>query len=66
MKAVSLALDDFDLVVHPFQFAGMDRVITVVEDAVAVTLDPAGRSGLCTANDGAKPGIIFYFSSIIW
>jgi hypothetical protein len=30
MKAVGLAFDDFDLVVHPFQFTGVDGVVTVV------------------------------------
>ena len=30
MKAVGLALDDFDFVVHPFQLAGVDGVVTVV------------------------------------
>jgi enoyl-[acyl-carrier-protein] reductase (NADH) len=30
VKAVSLAFDDFDLVVHSLQFSGVDGVVTVV------------------------------------
>jgi hypothetical protein len=30
MKAVGLAFDDLDLVVHPFKHTGVDGVITVV------------------------------------
>jgi len=30
VKAIGFAFDDFDLVVDPFQFAGVDGVITVV------------------------------------
>jgi len=43
MKAVGLTLDELDLVVHPFQFAGVDGVLTVIEDAVAVTLQHLGK-----------------------
>jgi len=34
LEAVSLAFDDLDLVVGPFQFAGVDAVIAMVEDPV--------------------------------
>jgi len=34
VEAVSLAFDDLDLVVGPFQFAGVDAVIAMVEDPV--------------------------------
>jgi hypothetical protein len=30
LKAVCFSFDDFDLVVDPFQFAGVDGVVTVV------------------------------------
>jgi len=43
MKAVGLALDDFDLVVDSFQLSGVDGVITVIQDAVAVTLQHLGK-----------------------
>ena len=41
--AVSLAFDDLDLVVDPFQFAGVDGVITVVEDPVPMPLQHLGE-----------------------
>ena len=34
MEAISFSLDDFDLVVHPFDFSCMDGVITVVDNTV--------------------------------
>ena len=43
VKAVGLAFDDLDLVVDPFQFAGVDGVVTVVEDPVAVPLQHLGK-----------------------
>ena len=36
MKAVCFSLVDFDLVVDPFQFTGVDGVITVVQDVSRV------------------------------
>ena len=41
--AVSLAFDNLDFVVDPFQFAGVDGVVTVVEDPVAVPLQHLGE-----------------------
>ena len=43
MVAVSLAFDDLDLVVDPFQFTGVDGVVTMVEDPVAVPLQHLGK-----------------------
>jgi hypothetical protein len=43
MVAVSLAFDNLDFVVDPFQFAGVDGVVTVVEDPVAVPLQHLGE-----------------------
>ena len=43
MKAVGFALDDFYLFVHLFQFTDVDGVITMVQDAVAVTLHHLGN-----------------------
>ena len=34
MKAVGLAFNDFDFVVNPFQFTGMDGIFTMVQDAI--------------------------------
>jgi hypothetical protein len=38
MKAICLAFDDLDLVVHPFDFAGVNGVLAVVENAISVPL----------------------------
>ncbi len=38
MKAVCFSFDDFNLVIHPFDFTGVNLVITVVQDAVSVSL----------------------------
>ena len=45
MEAISFTLDDFDLVVHPFNFACMDGVITVVDNTVTMALKPVGKTG---------------------
>ncbi len=37
MKAVGFTFNDFDFVVNPFQFAGMDGVFTMVQDAIAMS-----------------------------
>ena len=47
MKAVGLALDDLDLVVHPLQFAGVDGVVTVVEDAATMALQHLSKFVQC-------------------
>ncbi len=43
MKAVGLSLDDLDLVVDPLQLTGVDGVVTVVEDSLAISLAASGR-----------------------
>ena len=45
MESISFSLDDFDLVVHPFDFAGMDGVITVVNNTVTMAFKPIGKTG---------------------
>ncbi len=42
-KAVCFSFDDCDLVVHPFQFAGVDGVVTVIYDAIAVAFKHLGK-----------------------
>ena len=37
MKSVGFTFDDFDFVIHPFQLSGVDRIITVIEDAVSIS-----------------------------
>ena len=36
MKAVGFTFNDFDFVINPFQFTGMDRVFTMVQNAIAM------------------------------
>ncbi len=37
MISVGFTFDDFDFVIHPFQLSGVDRIITVIEDAVSIS-----------------------------
>ena len=45
VKAIRLAFDDPDLVVHPFDFAGVNGVRAVVENAISAPLQRLGESG---------------------
>ena len=36
MKAVGFTFNDFYFVINPFQFTGMDRVFTMVQNAIAM------------------------------
>ena len=38
MKAVCFSLDDFNLVIHAFDFTGVNLVITMIQDTVSVSL----------------------------
>jgi len=38
MITIGFSFDDFDLIVHSFQLSGMDGIITVIQDAIAITL----------------------------
>ena len=44
MIAIGFAFNDLDFVIHPFQLAGVDGVITVVEDTFSVTLDHISKA----------------------
>ncbi len=37
MKAVGFTFNDFDFVINPLQFTGMDWIFTMVQDAIAMT-----------------------------
>jgi hypothetical protein len=56
VKAIGLALDDFDLVVDAFELAGMDRMVTVIQDAVAIVLQAPGKLDDVRVADGARQG----------
>lgn len=45
MEAVCFSFDDFDLVVNAFDLTGMDRIIAVIDNTVAVTLQHFGKTG---------------------
>jgi hypothetical protein len=64
VKAVGLALDDFDLVVHSLQFSGVDGVVTVVQDAVAVTFQHLCKfvQGAVIQGTGQGTPLIQYFT----
>ena len=44
MVAIGFSLDDLDLVVDPFQLAGMDGVFAVVQDAFPMALQHSDES----------------------
>jgi len=43
MEAISLPLDDFDLVIHSLQSPRMDRIIAVIEDTISVATQGLGE-----------------------
>ena len=36
MKTIGFTFNDLDFVIHPFQFASMDGIFTMVQDAIAM------------------------------
>jgi hypothetical protein len=36
MKSISFSFDNFDLIINPFEFTGMNFIVTVIQDSVAV------------------------------
>jgi len=55
-KAIRLAPDDLDPVVHPFDFAGVNGVRAVVENAISVPLQRLGEAGHRRAFQGPCQG----------
>ena len=45
MEAVSLSFDDFDLIIHPFQDSGMNRVIAMIQDPITIVIQHLGEFG---------------------
>ena len=45
MEAISPSFDDFDFAVDPFQSAGMDGVIAMVDNPIVVSLEHSGKLG---------------------
>jgi len=43
MKTIGFTFNDLDFVIHPFQFAGVDGVITMVQNTIAVSLKHFGK-----------------------
>ena len=39
MEAICFSLNDFDLVIDPFDITGVDRITAVVDKAVTMTLN---------------------------
>jgi len=44
MKAVGFTFDDFNFVINPFQFACVDGVITVIENAILVSFQHISKT----------------------
>ena len=53
MVSVGLSFDDFDLVVDPFQLAGVDGILAVVEDTFPVPFEGVGEAVQGWMADGA-------------
>ena len=44
VKSVCFTFDDFDFVIHTFQLSGVDRIITMIEDAVSISFQHPGKA----------------------
>ena len=45
MEAVRLSFDNLDLVVNSFEFASVDCVVAVVQNAISVPVQHVGKTG---------------------
>lgn len=43
MVAIGFAFDELDFVIYPFQCSGMDGVVTVVKNSIAITSKHLGE-----------------------
>ena len=43
MEAIGFALYDFNFVINPFEFAGVDSVMAMIKDAITVSLQHFGK-----------------------
>ena len=43
MEAIGFALYDFNFVINPFEFAGMDSVLAMIKDTIAVSIQHLGK-----------------------
>lgn len=57
METIGFTFNDFDFVIDPFQFAGMDGIITMIQDTIAIAFKHLSetvqgvivqRAGQCT------------------
>jgi len=56
MEAISLPLDDFDLVIDPFQPPGMNRILAVIQDSMPVTAQGFCKFFHCRMVHGPSQG----------
>lgn len=45
MEAVGFSFNDFDFIINAFQFAGVDRVLTMIQDPILVPFQHFGKAG---------------------
>ena len=45
MEPISFSFNDFDFVVNPFDFASMNGVVAMIDDAVTVAIKHLGKTG---------------------
>ena len=53
MVSIGSSFDDFDFVINPFQFSGMNGVVTVVENPIPVAFKGVGKLGDSFVSDSA-------------
>ena len=38
MESIRFTFDDLNLVIHPFEFAGMNGVLAMIQDAITISI----------------------------
>jgi hypothetical protein len=59
MEAIGLSFDDFDFIVYSFQFSGMNRVVTVIQNSITVVFKGFSKLADCWVFDSPGQGTPF-------
>ena len=43
MEAIRFTFNDFNFVIHPFEFTGMNGVLTVIQDSITISIKHLGK-----------------------
>ena len=44
MKAIGFSFNNFDFIIHPFQFSIMDGIVTMIKDAIAISFKHVSKT----------------------